>query len=386
MNKVIVVGGNHHNTLGVIRSLGRQGIAPIVIVTSGGKSSFVLKSKYIKEGYYLPGSKSAIAFMKTRFADGSEKPIVIPCHDAIASEIDQQQNVLSQYFYLHGTNEQGKITSLMDKNRMGELAIKVGLNVPETKVFSEVCEIFNHNIEYPCITKPLSSKDGSKNDIVICRNQNDLINFFSRREGRSFVVQKYINKKYEYQFIGCSINSGANIIIPGVAEILRPSKASNTGFLRYKPLDNSYTESLNKAFDFIKSVGYSGLFSMEFMRGLDGRDYFMEMNFRNDGNAIAVTNAGVNLSYIWCLSCAGERYENQIMPVHEEYVMPEFAELYLYRQKGITRKEWKSDMTMATSYMDFDKDDLKPTNGWKKYKKERVVSYIKFMIKKMIFR
>ena len=46
--KTIVIGGNHHNTLGVIRSLGRKGVMPYVILTSGDNNSFVLKSKYIK--------------------------------------------------------------------------------------------------------------------------------------------------------------------------------------------------------------------------------------------------------------------------------------------------------------------------------------------------
>ena len=42
-NKIIVFGGNHHNTLGVIRSLGEAGITPILIL-HGTNHSFVLGS------------------------------------------------------------------------------------------------------------------------------------------------------------------------------------------------------------------------------------------------------------------------------------------------------------------------------------------------------
>ena len=56
---------------------------------------------------------------------------------------------------------------------------------------------------------------------------------------------------------------------------------------------------LQKCISFIREVGYTGLFSMEFLRDKYGNDYFMEINFRNDGNAISVTEAGVNLPYIW---------------------------------------------------------------------------------------
>lgn len=38
---------------------------------------------------------------------------------------------------------------------------------------------------------------------------------------------------------------------------------------------------------FIRDLGYSGLFSLEFIRDKSGKDYFMELNMRNDGNAYA---------------------------------------------------------------------------------------------------
>ena len=37
------------------------------------------------------------------------------------------------------------------------------------------------------------------------------------------------------------------------------------------------------AFSFIREVGYTGLFSMEFLRDKYGNDYFMEINFRMMG-------------------------------------------------------------------------------------------------------
>ena len=48
--EIIVVGGNHHNTLGVIRGLGFGGVKPIVILHIGDENDpYVAHSCFIKE-------------------------------------------------------------------------------------------------------------------------------------------------------------------------------------------------------------------------------------------------------------------------------------------------------------------------------------------------
>ena len=44
-----VIGGNHHNTLGVVRSLGYKGLRPPVIIVSSQKKPYVCNSKYIEK-------------------------------------------------------------------------------------------------------------------------------------------------------------------------------------------------------------------------------------------------------------------------------------------------------------------------------------------------
>ena len=50
--KVVVIGGLHHNTLGVIRALGEKGITSlnidvILVEQNVNKKNFIAKSKYI---------------------------------------------------------------------------------------------------------------------------------------------------------------------------------------------------------------------------------------------------------------------------------------------------------------------------------------------------
>lgn len=311
------------------------------------------------------------------------KPVVIACHDIASSVIDVHKEDLQQYFHIPCSNEQGKLTRLMNKQTMAELARSCGLNVPKTWVVDmESPDI--EAIEYPCITKPLLSKIGSKADIVICKSRKELESYLGKQHCKQIQVQRFIKKKYEYQYIGCSLRSGEEVVIPGVSELIRPGNASNTGFLKFCRIDKSYI-NLEACLKFIKATGYSGLFSMEFLRDESGTDYFMEINFRNDGNGISVTNAGVNLPYIWYLANSGQSYQKEAAKtIHTEYVMPEYTEYGHLACRRMTFSDFRRETRMATSSMDYAADDPRPTNGRWRLRKAMMEAYIKYSIRTII--
>ena len=49
----------------------------------------------------------------------------------------------------------------------------------------------------------------------------------------------------------------------------------------------------------MKEIGYEGLFDIEFLEDVNGKRYFMEVNFRVDGGIYKVT-PGINLPAEWC--------------------------------------------------------------------------------------
>lgn len=382
--KAIIIGGNHHNTLGVIRSLGQKGIMPYVIITSGTKDSFVLKSKYINKSWVVDGSAAAIELLLSEFNKESEKPIIISCHDGISSQIDLNFDRLKPYFILPGIEKQGRVTELMNKKIMGDFASKSGLNIPQTYILDKLnYHLYANSIPVPCITKPVESRCGNKSEIHVFNNKGQLEKFLIKKTNKSYLVQQFVEKKFEFQLIGCSLQSGNDIVIPGVSIIIRQPNTTNTGFLHYIALDNSFQETVENTKSFIRKIGYSGLFSVEFLRDKNGKDFFMEINFRNDGNCISVSNAGVNLPYIWYLAGLGNDYTPEIMPIHEEFVMPEFAELSLYICGNITFRQMEEDMRQATSYMDFDPQDPEPTDGWNQYKKQKRYAKLKRIARKI---
>lgn len=361
-NLVIVFGGNHHNTLGVIRSLGEVGIRSNVVLCSDNiNDCYVIKSRYILTGAVFNSHEKCLAYIENKFTCPPQRKHVLICtSDAAASLIDLNYDKLKSDFFIPNGGKQQWITQLMNKETMSNLALKTGLNVPKTWVINTK-EYDISNVKYPCITKPLVSKEGNKSDIIVCENAQQLKDYLSGKHCAKLQIQEFIEKDFEYQLIGCSLDGGNEIVIPGVSIVIRPSAVSNTGFLKYVPLEK-FSHDLTKCYEFIKETHYSGLFSLEFLRDKSGIDYFMEINFRNDGNSICVTSAGVNLPYIWYLYNLGMDYKKELYGknIKEIYVMPEFTDFSMMLKGKVSFIQWIKDVAQTDCFMEFDKKDMRP--------------------------
>ena len=386
-NNVVILGPNHHNTLGVVRSLGRKGINPFVIFFSKDKSFPICKSRYI-EKFYITDSvdeilrilKQLSLFFKT--ASRKNKPILIACSDKMASFIDLNLNELSELYICPGAKRQGLLTELMDKAKMTLLAKQSGLKVPYSIEFRGG-DFKSNDLIYPCIVKPLKSINGSKSEIRICSTPKELKEYLSLFKNPSFQIQQYIKKTYEYQLIGCALSD--KIIIPGKTSIIYQPQNTNTAFLQYVSLDGS--EPIKACNNFLRKTTYTGLFSMEFIKGEDGIDYFMEVNFRNDGNAICVTDAGRNLPYIWFLNENGKNYDSEMVrPLKDVYCIPDFAILYLWYEGTVSFIELISAFKKANSHMDYDSLDQVPTLGKLRILRLFILLFVKKIIKRLINR
>lgn len=211
LHPIIVVGGNHHNTLGVVRAFGEAGMSNylrLIVVSQG--SDFISKSRYIRKGNYRKiHSESEIPNALDSFSLFDPKPVIISCSDKVSSFLSLNHNMLSERYIIPNANDlEGEIHRLMDKTIQLEYAKSVGINVPYS------IELKREDINstkwdvYPCIVKPLESILGKKQDIKLCSNREELCNNISKSSCKSFQVQQYINKSVEYQLIGCSWGGG----------------------------------------------------------------------------------------------------------------------------------------------------------------------------------
>lgn len=354
-NKVIVIGGNHHNTLGVIRSLGYKGLKSFVIVVTDQKKPYLCYSKYVSQYQVLSSADKIVDFL-LKIKDPNSKAVVISCADFVTAVLDSYWEKLIAYYHL--PIGKGNVEKVMDKNIMSKVAYECGITTPKNYTLNEL--MFTDNRKY--ILKPLKSIEGSKADIAIVKNKTELDHFFLTVHCHKFQIQKFVEKELEFQLIGCSLNGGEIVVIPGASIILRQPENTNTGFLKYVGFDEFKYDGIDACKKFIQTIGYSGLFSLEFLRGKDGKDYFMEMNMRNDGNSICVTAAGVNLPYIWyCYCIRKDDWKNETANlIRKTIVMPEFDDFINVLKRKITLLQWIKDIRKTDHFMEYDKTDTKP--------------------------
>ena len=365
-NNIIVIGSDHHNTLGIVESLGMAGISPYVIIVSRvlEKTSFVLKSKYCKASGFMTTYDELLDLLRREFGQRNDghRYIVITANDHAASLLDNHLDELSAYLLLPGTGKQGDLEHWMDKPNMIEVARSVGMNVPQTRIVKagETVDDF----VFPCITKSISTLKGGKSNIHICNDKQSLNDFLSRQKQYDEVqVQQFIDKDFEFQFIGCSMGGGEEIIIPGRTHIVRPNGYDNTFYLRYLAIDDTFDTVLSQVKAFIRQTRYSGPFSIEFIRDHTGTDYFLEMNFRNDGNAVCVTASGTNLPLLWYLyhedidAYRAELERSTFKPVT---LTPLVHYFYNMAQGEVPFGEWLRNNRRTTQFSTYFKHDRAP--------------------------
>jgi len=351
---VIVIGGTHHNSLGVIRALGERGYEVEFVNFNAGKADYVSKSKYISKYTSLNSVEKIYNYLLER-PKSVKKEIVISCADAVTEYLNLYKDNLSSRYIIPGVPQQGRMVELMDKTTMIGMAEIRGIYAP--LVWNLPADL--DRVTFPCITKCHVSSHGGKSDIVILYSKEELNSYLQKAEGDMF-AQEYIKKKEEVQLIGCSLSGGEEVIIPGMSKIIRSQPNTNTGFLEYGPLDPFYYDIAEKAKLYIRDCQYSGLFSFEIMRGMDDKIWFLEINFRNDGNAWCVTKSGINLPTIWVKACLGEDYSTEIHEPKHILMMPELQDFKLVLQRKLSIVQWLKDWKRTDYFMEYDKNDKKP--------------------------
>lgn len=375
-NRVLVVGGNHQNPLGVIEAFGQKGIKSDVVIMGMCKKSFVLKSKYVDRKWICATNEEVISTILANFTDTKCKAVAIACCDEAACLLNDSSDILSRVLYLPGTQQQGSLKQWQDKQYMTETAAKVGMAIPKTWI-SKNKEIPSA-VEYPVVTKSLTSVKYGKSEFSLCNNEQELKNFLDNKSySGTILIQQFVEKEFEFQFIGCSLDSGRVIIIPGDTYIEPGNGFNNLTFLKYKKgkvVDAPTTLKLCK--DFVCETGYSGLFSVEYMQGKDGKDYFLEMNFRNDGNGAVVTAAGTNLPYIWYLYCTGGDYQSEIRQstVKEVYSAPEDSYFMSMVEGQLTFAQWYENMKKVDCYITYFPGDTRPFWALMSLQKKAIVA------------
>lgn len=369
-NKVIIIGNDHVNTLGVIRTFGENNIKPYLFIISNTKRVSVIKSKYVEKYWICNDENEALLTICKEFSDENNKPVIIPTSDNATMFIDKYlDKLLNNFIVPNINNKSGLMTYYMDKYNQYSLAKKNNIKVAETKIV-DLSQI--DNVKYPCILKPILSAKGKKDDIKICTNEEEIDSARLELKNLKYdrvLYQEFITYSYELDISGFAYDG--QISIPGYIFKKRiwPQKRGSTTYgsvnspLRIKKI----IDGIKKLF---KDLQYNGIFDIDvfvFSDDLENETLFLnEVNFRN--SAISYAYGDSYVPYYWYLSNVnGKLIEAPV--INDEYdFMDDQADLHNVFDRRISYKEYLLDRKKSKILLEKCKNDPKPSNRMKKNK------------------
>lgn len=365
MNKAIIIGDSTHNTLSIIRSLGAEHIPFVLILKCEDDTCNVLKSKYIRNNQVHRIDKIDACLYILNAYDGDDNPYLICSFDEAAEWVDKHEEDLCQRFITPCRNRQ--LGNLFNKAEQCKLAEQCGLIVPKSTIFHRSDGFKENIIYYPLLLKPLVSTGGEKSDIHICHNRAEVDEALSNNSHcEQFIVQEFIDKEYELDCIGVATDN--DIILSGAVRKIRhyPPLTGAGAYGKFIPIGMTDVdvEGVKK---FIRHSSYHGPFSVEFIHTQDGKNYFMEVNFRNEGLAYASTCAGANLHALYVNP--SKKYNAD--KVKEIYMM-NYSIDYLHVKEGrLSRGQWWKDFFRTKCFINLSFRDAMPAfcHYWGKLQK-----------------
>jgi len=362
MNDVVLVGGNHHNGLGLVRSFGRCGIKPFGVIIKNKGICFVTKSKYWANTWVLTSEEEIPGFLINNFSEGT---VIIPYSDRAATVIDQSLNILKEKFLLPSIAlKEGKIMELQDKYNQIAFANKYRIPVARSQIIYLPYEKSAfEDIDIPCILKPVTSAEGDKQDIVKCKDLDSLYSELLKYNEKGYsrvLVQEYIDYDYEFLFCGsCGINP-SYLIRKNIRNW--PSVGGTASFGQCL-VDKSIKEVCEHILQSLKLEGYNGLFDIEmFKKG--NRVLLNEINWRNTGACFFCKGTGVEFAVIWYLEMIGEQNKADSMKHFCDdmllYQMNEATDLRHVIYGSLSFREWIKDLKKCDSFALWYKYDIKP--------------------------
>ncbi len=315
-----------YSGLGIVRSLGRQGI-PVYALDPNPKQ-IGMNSRYC-QSKICPSVESNenehIEYLISLSKTLGEKPVLFPTGDNTVLCYAKYENILEDFFLFTGP-QHSTIEKLTTKDALYRTAVEFNVPVPVTYIpnsLSEVREIAT-KISYPCIIKPVRSDSwhresirkilGGWGKVIVISKSSELLSFYSRiavydpnviisevipgDDSDLFYFVFYISKTHKVlgHFAGRKLR-------------LNPIHFGSASFV-----ESVYEEELERiSIKFLKDIGYNGLGGMEFkLDSRDGKFKLIEFNTRFGLWDVLGTRCGVNLAYIAYCDTIGKRVSSNL--------------------------------------------------------------------------
>lgn len=355
-NKVIVFGCNHQNMLGLVRSLGEKGIRPYCVLLKS-KDGTVFCSKYPAFCHFAESPEAGYQYIIEHYSNEDVKPILLSSDDVTETLFDRNASKLREHFIVPAAEEDGRITFLMSKFNIASLANQYGFVTPKMMILKKEDTIPN-DLDYPVFTKSVKSIDGGKKEERKCNNANELKGVLEKCKSDGLLVQQFIDKKDEIDFIGYAAHG--QVYMPYIQHQLRFSDHAYGGYHRFDKLEDG--EFIGRIKNMIREIRFQGLFSVEFLVDKNNNWYFTEINFRHDGHDYLITSVGVNLPWLYCCAVTGEDVELQPKPKKNSFTgMNEIVDISQFVvTKKISPIKWFWQFITADTHILWNWHDMGP--------------------------
>lgn len=354
--KAIVISDDHYNALGMIRSIGECGIPVVLLLTTEKEETFVNLSKYItyyeKIGYIERDIIEAI----NRHSKDSLQTFLFPLSDFSAELLDRYRESFNNFVCVPNMN--GMMRVYQDKQYSREKAKEAGIRIPQGQVVED-----NSIVErwtcFPAIVKPLNSVDGLKSDITTVKNEEEMqlvLNSFWEKGYKKVLVEEFIEGIDEHmlEVMGCANKEGVHIA--GIIQKIREYPINNGSTAYAKIIKEHVDLDVGKIVQYICSVGYDGLFDMEF-KYADGKVYFIECNFRNGAPGYIFSKLGRNMPARWMGIQSWD--SKNILSEKNIYFMCENMDVLNMVKKNISFFQWLKQFCLSKKIF-FMWTDIKP--------------------------
>lgn len=303
MDKVIIIGTEHHNTLGAIRCFALKDINVTVLLSKCSSKSYLENLKNVSTVKYFKSSEDIINYLISKAVRLLHKSIIISCTDEISLLLNETPLLKNNYEFFSFMNSKS-MRYYMDKNNQTKIASSVGLKIPQSMLINNKNDVIS--VSFPCILKPAASINGGKH-ICVCTNSEDYKKALVSYGDVNVLVQDFINKDEEIVVLGLTLDN--EVIIPACVKKHREYNGGTT-YSSLLPIESLPRDLILKIKHFLKIIHYKGLWGMELIKASNDY-YFIEINLRNDATTYSAAVAGVNLPIIYYLNSLGLSYENE---------------------------------------------------------------------------
>lgn len=361
MKRAIVFGQEGVNAVGLVQSLGREGVF-VISVLMGERSSIIRHSRYSGMIYFVHDFDEALDLMLEKCV--FEEPVVIfPAGDGAAVFLENHREKLQGSFVFEYTKGPHNIAYCMNKLNQVKFAKDYGFNVPYSVRLNKGDEVPAEMI-YPCIVKPLVSCEGDKRDIMIAGDSKQLASILKDKLQftNEVIIQQRINRDFDYNMIGCACENGDVLIPLSIRAIKFNHKVQDAKTVCIvEPLDEKIKIEVEKMKKMMRGMGYVGLFAVECMHNRDDdKIYFTEINLRNDGLNSFIVKGGVNLPYLHFLDLMGlPRQDYTPTFEHKKYIW-EANHISALKRHSISIWEWLRDLKGLDGFLYYLPDDKRP--------------------------